>query len=318
MTRLNRSQLILPGNNSRFIEKAAASAADVVTLDLEDAVAPGDKEAARRTVIEALNEVDFGRRSVSVRVNGLDTPWMYRDVIEVLEGAAGRFDLLMVPKVDRPEDVHALDVMISQVERAKGTDRPVGLELLIESAAGMSRADAIARMSPRTEALHFGPADYAASIGARTTSMGGVNPDYHVLTDADSQGCREVHWGDPAHYPLSRMVVAARATGLRPLDGAFADFSDVPGFRAQALRARALGCEGKWCIHPSQIDHANELFSPSDDEVTEAGRILDALAAAEAEGRAAVTLDGRMVDVASIRLARAMVEKAEAVAARRR
>lgn len=315
--RLNRSQLVLPGNNRRFLEKAAQSDADVVMMDLEDAVPESEKETARATTIEALNDLDWQGRTVSVRVNGLDTPHMYQDLIAVLENAGGDVDLIMVPKVDQARHVHAVDLLIGQIEMARGLPvGRIGIEVMIESAAGVQAAVAIAAASPRLEALHFGPADYTASIGARTTAMGGVNPDYHVLTDPDDEGGREVHWGDVFHYPLSQMVVAARAADLRPLDGAFADFKDVAGYRAQAKRARALGCEGKWCIHPSQIEHANELFSPTSDEVAEAKSILDALAEAEQDGRAAVVVNGRMVDIASIRQARVVVAKADVIAGR--
>ena len=314
MTRLMRSLLVLPGHNSRFLEKAAGSEADAVLLDLEDSVPAGDKDKARRTVVEALHGLDWGRKTVMVRVNGQESPWTYKDVIEVLEGAGGRFDLFMVPKVDRPADLHAVAVLVDQVERSLGLRRPVGLEALIETAMGLRHAEAIAEAHPRLEALHFGPADYAASMGIRTTAMGGVNPDYQVLTDPDSAGMRDRHWGDAAHYPLARMAVAARAAGLRPIDGAFADFPDAEGFKAQARRARALGCEGKWCIHPSQVPLANDLFSPAPAEVELARRILAAMAEAEAEGRAAVVLDGRMIDIATVRQARALVDKAEATA----
>lgn len=313
MIRPMRSLLVLPGHNRRFLEKAAASPADAVLLDLEDSVPSGDKDKARETVIEALNGLDWGRRTVMVRVNAWDSPWTWKDVVRVLEGAGGRFSLFMLPKADRPADVQALGLLVDQVERSLGLKTPVGLEVLIETARGLRDADAIAESHPRLEALHFGPADYAASMGIRTTAMGGANPDYQVLTHAGEDGRRESHWGDASHYPLARMAVAARAAGLRPIDGAYADFPDSEGFRAQAMRARALGCEGKWCIHPSQVEAANELFSPTPEEVALARRILEAMAEAAREGRAAVVLDGRMIDIATVRQAEALVAKAEAI-----
>ena len=314
--RLNRSQLSVPGTSARFIEKAAASAADVVMLDLEDAVAVGDKAAARKTVIAALNDVDWGERTVSVRINALDTPFMYRDLIEVVEQGGPRLDLIMVPKVNLAADVHVLDVLLSQIEAATGRARPVGLELQIESAQGLQNADAIAAASPRIESLHFGPGDYAASIGARTTSIGGPVPDYALLADADPSGARARHLADPWHYAMARIVIAARAAGIRPLDGPYGDFRDADGLAWSAARAAALGFDGKWAIHPDQIAPINAAFSPRPDEVERARRILDALKSGAAAGRGAVVLDGRMIDAASIRQAEGLVEKARRIEGR--
>jgi malyl-CoA/(S)-citramalyl-CoA lyase len=309
--RLNRSQLAVPGSSPRFIEKACASAADVVFLDLEDAVAPPDKPAARKAVIAALHDLDWGDKTVSVRINALDTPFMYRDLIEVAEQAGERLDLIMVPKIDTAADVHLLDVLLSQIEAATGRRRRIGLELQIETALGLQNADAIARASPRVESLHFGPGDYAASIGARTTSIGGPVPDYSVLGDPDAEGRRAPHPGDAWHYALARIVVAARAAGVRPIDGPYADFKDEEGLAWSARRAAALGFDGKWAIHPSQIETLNAAFSPAEAEIAHARRILDALALAESAGRGAVVLDGRMIDAASIRQAEGLVEKAK-------
>ncbi len=314
-TRLHRSELAVPGSQPRFFEKAAASAADVVFLDLEDAVAPDDKEQARRNVIEALNDIDWGEKTMAVRINGLDTHYMYRDVVDVMEQAGRRLDLVMIPKVGTAADVYAVDMLVTQIESAMGHSSPVGFSLLIESALGMANIDAIAGASARTEALHFGPADYAASTGARTTSVGGPNPDYAVLTDPDDAGRRDLHWGDMWHYGQARVVVAARANGLRPVDGPLGDFKDPDGYRAAARRAAALGFEGKWAIHPSQIELANEVFSPSEAEVAQARRIVEAMAAAAREGKGAVSLDGRLIDLASIRQAEVIVGKAELIAA---
>jgi malyl-CoA/(S)-citramalyl-CoA lyase len=250
-----------------------------------------------------------------VRVNGLDTHYMYRDVVDVVEGGGGRLDLLMIPKVGTAADVYAVDMLVTQIEQAKGLTRRIGLELIIESAMGMMNIDAIAGASKRNESLHFGSADYAASTRMRTVNIGGANASYAVLTDKDSAGRRATHWGDPWHYPLSRLVIAARAHGLRPLDGPFGDFSDPDGFRAQARRAAVIGCEGKWAIHPNQIALANEAFSPDEAEVDKARRILAAMAQAETEGKGAVALDGKLIDIASIRQAQAVVAKAEMIGA---
>lgn len=313
--RLNRSELAVPGSQPQMFERAAQSEADIIFLDLEDAVAPDDKEQARKNIIRALNEIDWGTKTISIRINGLDTHYMYRDVVDVVEQAGERLDLIMIPKVGTAADVYAVDMMVTQIEDAKGFKKRIGFEHIIETALGMQNVDKIASASKRNESLHFGVADYAASTRARTTIIGGVNPDYAVLTDPAGDGSRDVHWGDMWHYALARMVVAARANGLRPIDGPFGDFQDADGYRAAARRAAVLGCEGKWAIHPSQIVLANEVMGPSEAEVTKARRILEAMAEAEAAGKGAVSLDGRLIDYASIRQAEVQVEKARQIAA---
>jgi malyl-CoA/(S)-citramalyl-CoA lyase len=313
--RLNRSQMAVPGSSRKFIDKARSIPADVIMFDLEDAVAPDEKEQARRNVIEAVNDLDWGARTLSVRVNGLDTPWMYRDVIEVAEQAGHRLDLIMLPKTGTAADVYALDVLLTQVELATRRERRTGIEVLIESALGMRNADAIAQASPRLESLHFGPGDYAASIGARTLGIGAPHPGYAVLADADASGARQAHWNDMSHFPIASLVVAARAAGLRPIDGPFADFKDAEGFSSAAMRSAVLGCDGKWVIHPSQVDAANAIFTPSEEEVARARRILASMRDAGRAGAGAVTLDGRMIDVASIRQAETLVRKADAIEA---
>ena len=312
--RLNRSELAIPGSQPQMFEKAAKLNVDVIFLDLEDAVAPNEKEQARKNIIKALNEIDWGNKSMSVRINGLDTHYMYRDVVDVVEQAGERLDLIMIPKVGTAADVYAVDMMVTQIEAAKGYKKRIGFEHIIETALGMQNVSEIAAASPRNESLHFGVADYAASTRARTTIIGGVNEDYSVLTDPAKDGSREVHWGDMWHYALARMVVAARANGLRPIDGPFGDFSDPDGYRAAAKRAAVLGCEGKWAIHPSQAALANEVMSPSDSEVDRAERILKAMADAEKTGKGAVSLDGRLIDYASIRQAEVLIEKVKQVA----
>ncbi|WP_283177270.1 CoA ester lyase [Gemmobacter sp. 24YEA27] len=312
--RLNRSELAVPGSQPQLFEKAAQSDADMVFLDLEDAVAPDDKAQARKNIIKALNEMDWGKKTMSVRINGLDTHYMYRDVVDIVEQAGERLDLIMIPKVGTAADVYAVDMLVTQIEDAKGYKKRIGFEHIIETALGMQNVTEIAGASKRNESLHFGVADYAASTRARTTIIGGVNPDYSVLTDPLEDGTRAVHWGDMWHYALARMVVAARANGLRPVDGPFGDFSDPDGYRAAAKRAAVLGCEGKWAIHPSQVALANEVMSPSEAEVTRAQRILEAMAKAASEGKGAVSLDGRLIDYASIRQAEVLVEKAKQIA----
>ena len=312
--RLNRSELAVPGSNPKLFQKAADSAADVIFLDLEDAVAPDDKVQARKNIIKALNTIDWGSKTISVRINGLDTHYMYRDVVDIIEQGGDRLDLFMVPKVGTAADVYAVDMLVTQVEDAVGRKKRIGFEHIIETALGMANVDEIAQASERNESLHFGVADYAASTKARTTVIGGPNEMYGVLTDKKGEEPRDYHWGDMWHYAIARMVVAARANGLRPIDGPFGDFSDPDGFRAQANRAAVLGCEGKWAIHPSQIALANEVNSPSKAEVDRAKRILKAMKQAQKEGKGAVSLDGRLIDIASIKQAEVMVQKAKQIA----
>ncbi len=299
--RLQRSTLAVPGSQPQMIAKALDSAADWVFLDLEDSVAPADKEPARKNVIKALLELDWrGRgKTISVRINGIDTHYMYRDVVDVVEQAGHRLDVVMIPKVGVPGDLYLVDALLTQIEAAKGISRRIGIEVIIESALGMANVEAIAAARGRLEAMHFGVADYAASVRARTVVIGGLHPDYP---------------GDPWHYALCRMRDACRAYGLRPIDGPFGDIKDPDGYRAAGRRGAALGIEGKWAIHPSQIDLANEIFSPPPAEVERAKRILVALDEAARAGRGAAQLDGLMIDAASARMADNVVRMAEAIA----
>jgi malyl-CoA/(S)-citramalyl-CoA lyase len=309
--RLHRSELAVPGSNTRALEKAPTLGADVVFLDLEDAVAPDDKEQARENVIAALNDQDWSACAVSVRINGLDTHWCYRDIVEVAERAGAKLDTILIPKVGTPADVLFVATMLDQIEAARGLP-PINLHILIETALGMANVEAIAQTCPqRLEAMVFGVADYAASTQARTTNIGGANPDYAVLTDPSESGARQRHWGDQWHYALSRMVVACRAYGLRPIDGPFGDYQDGEGYTAAARRAAQLGCEGKWAIHPSQIALANDVFTPSQGEVSRARRILEAMEQAASEGKGAVSLDGKLIDAASIKMAENLVRKVD-------
>jgi len=300
--RLQRSELAVPGSNPGMFAKALAGEADYVFLDLEDAVAPGDKEQARKHVIQGLLEHDWrGRgKTICVRINGIDTHYMYRDLVEVVEQAGHRLDTILIPKVGVAADVYLVDALLTQIEAAKGIEHRIGIDVLIETALGMANVEAIAQASPRLEAMHFGVADYSASCRARTVVIGGLNPDYP---------------GDQWHAALSRMIVACRAYGLRPIDGPFGDFKDPDGYRLAAKRGAALGIEGKWAIHPSQIALANEVFSPPPPEVERARRILSALEEAAREGKGAAQLDGRMIDAASARMAQNVVDTAEAIEA---
>jgi malyl-CoA/(S)-citramalyl-CoA lyase len=310
--RLHRSELAVPGTNPALFRKAAQSRADIIFLDCEDAVAPDDKEQARKNIIQGLNEVEWGRKTLMVRINGLDTHYMYRDVVDIVE-TCPRLDMLLIPKVGVPQDVYALDMLVTQIEAAKKRDKRIGFEVLIETALGMANVEAIAQSSCRLEAMSFGVADYAASTRARTTVIGGVNKDSGVLADKDADGKRQYFWTDPWHAAQTRMLVACRAYGLRPIDGPFGDFNDPDGYVAAANRAAVLGYEGKWAIHPSQIELANQVFTPSDAEVSKARRIMQAMAQAAAEGKGAVSLDGRLIDIASIRMAQVLISKSEAI-----
>jgi malyl-CoA/(S)-citramalyl-CoA lyase len=312
--RLHRSELAVPGTNPALFKKAAQSAADIIFLDCEDAVAPDDKEQARKNIIQGLNELDWGGKTMMVRINGLDTHYMYRDVVDIVEQCP-RLDMILIPKVGVAQDVYAVDMLVSQIESAKKRAKRIGFEVLIETALGMANVEAIAQSSRRLEAMSFGVADYAASTRARTTVIGGVNKDSGVLADKDADGNRQYFWTDPWHAAQTRMLVACRAYGLRPIDGPFGDFNDPDGFVAAANRAAVLGYEGKWAIHPSQIELANRVFTPSETEVTKARRIIEAMASAAKDGRGAVSLDGRLIDIASIRMAQALLTKADTIGA---
>ncbi len=312
--RLHRSELAVPGSNPSLFEKAAKSKVDIIFLDVEDAVAPDDKEQARKNIIAGLNEIDWGAKTMMVRINGLDTHYMYRDVVDIVE-ACPRLDMILIPKVGVPADVYALDMLVTQIETAKKRTKKIGFEVLIETALGMANVEAIAQSSKRLEAMSFGVADYAASTRARTTVIGGVNPDYGVLSDKDADGQRQYFWADQWHAAQTRMMVACRAYGLRPIDGPFGDFSDPDGYLAAAKRAAVLGYEGKWVIHPSQVDLANQVLTPSEVAVTKARRVVEAMQQAAKEGKGAVSLDGKLIDIASIRMAEALLDKAKAMGA---
>ncbi|MBN2630433.1 MAG: L-malyl-CoA/beta-methylmalyl-CoA lyase, partial [Rhodobacteraceae bacterium] len=291
--RPNRCQLFGPGSRPALFEKMAASAADVINLDLEDSVAPTDKDAARAHVIEAINTLDWGKKTLSVRINGLDSPFWYRDVVDLLEQTGDRLDQIMIPKAGCAADIYAVDALVTAIERAKGRAKPISFEVIIESAAGISHVEEIAAASPRLQAMSLGAADFAASMGMQTTGIGGTQENYYML----HAGAK--HWADPWHWAQTAIVAACRTHGLLPVDGPFGDFSDDDGFRAQALRSATLGMVGKWAIHPKQVALANEVFTPSEAAVAEAREILAAMEAAKARGEGATVFKGRLVDIAS-------------------
>jgi malyl-CoA/(S)-citramalyl-CoA lyase len=311
--RLYRSKLFVPGSRTNFFEKAANGPADVICLDLEDAVAPADKDKARDNVVQALNDVNWKGKTVTCRINGLDTSWSYRDVLALVEKGGEALDAIMIPKVGSPSDVYAIDWLITQASANASRKKKIGLEVIIETVLGLKNIHDIAGASKRLESLHFGSADYAASSGMRTTNIGGGNSDYVMLTDKEGQGARERHWNDLWHYPLFRMVEAGRAHGLVPIDGPFGDYQDPEGFRVQAGRTAVLGCEGKWAIHPSQVELANEIYTPPAKEVERAEAILKAMKNAHDTGAGAATLNGVLIDAASIRQADVIVRQMQMI-----
>jgi citrate lyase subunit beta/citryl-CoA lyase len=291
--RAARSLLAVPATRRKMVEKALASDADAVFLDLEDAVAPESKAAARGDVARAIDELDWNDRPTLFRANDLETPYFYRDLIEVVEEAGSSLDAVMIPKVNRPEDLYAASILLSQLELAMDLETgKIKLEAQIESAEGLTNVDAIARATTRLETLHFGPGDFAASLNMPLTSIG-------VMDEWD-----EAYPGHRFHHAMQRIVVAARAAGLRVLDGPVADYGDEEGLRRSCLTARSLGFDGKWCIHPAQIEVVNQIFSPTEEELAWANKVVAAYEEANAAGSGSVSVDGQMVDAASIRMAR--------------
>ncbi|MGB0905766.1 MAG: L-malyl-CoA/beta-methylmalyl-CoA lyase, partial [Mangrovicoccus sp.] len=307
-SRPNRCQLFGPGSRPAIFEKMAASAADVINLDLEDSVAPDDKPEARKNIIQAIGDVDWGKKTLSVRINSLDTPYWYADVVELLEQASDRLDQIMIPKVGCGEDIYAVDALVTAIERAKGRTKPIKFEVIIESAAGIAHVEDIAKASPRMVAMSLGAADFAASMGMQTTGIGGTQENYYMYRDGAK------HWSDPWHWAQAAIVAACRTHGVLPVDGPFGDFSDDEGYRAQARRSATLGMVGKWAIHPKQVALANEVFTPSEEAVAEAREILAAMEKAKAEGAGATVYKGRLVDIASIKQAEVIVSQSELIA----
>jgi malyl-CoA/(S)-citramalyl-CoA lyase len=306
--RPNRCQLFGPASNTKLPPKMATSAADVINLDLEDSVAPSDKDMARKLAVEAIGDIDWGNKTLSVRINGLDTPYWYRDVVDLLENASERLDQIMIPKVGCAADLYAVDALVTSIEAAKGRKKRIAFEVIIESAAGIAHVEEIAAASPRLEAMSLGAADFAASMGMQTTGIGGTQANYYML----HEGAK--YWSDPWHWAQTAIVAACRTHGVLPVDGPFGDFSDDDGYRAQALRSATLGMVGKWAIHPKQVALANEVFTPSEEAVTEAREILAAMETAKANGEGATVYKGRLVDIASIKQAEVIVRQSEMIA----
>ncbi len=294
---LRRCQLASPGSNLRMLEKGSQSDADEVFLDLEDSVAPNAKVEARGTVVKALNEFDWSGKVVCVRVNGLDTKWFYGDLIEIVEGAGDSLSTIMLPKANSAADVYVLDTLLTQIEENNGLEiGRIGIEAQIETALGMVNVNEVAFASERLKALIFGPGDYSASVQARGLSI----------------GAHENYPGHIWHYAIHRIVVAARAAELQAVDGPYADYANLDGYRQSCEMALALGCDGKWAIHPDQIGVANEVFTPSAEDIAKGRRIVEEYTRALEEGKGAIAIDGDMVDAATLKMAEVVVEKAEA------
>jgi malyl-CoA/(S)-citramalyl-CoA lyase len=304
-----RSLLAVPATSPRFLEKAAQGPADAIFIDLEDAVVVSPKPKARADAIAALNRLDWGGRGVAVRVNGLGTPWGCRDILDVVE-ACPRLDYILLPKCESAADVHAVEVMIRSAEQAAPRERKVGIMGLIETARGVAQVEAIAQAGGRLRALVFGGGDYQLDLGSFQGAVGAPSPDYVVLTDDEGRGVRERHWNDLWHFSTARIANACRAFGLLPIDGPFSVIGDMEGLRAATKRAGALGFEGKMAIHPSQIETIHEVLTPSTEQIAWANEVIEAMSAAEREGRGAVKdKNGDMIDLMHIKLANKLLER---------
>lgn len=292
--RVRRCELSVPGSSEKMLAKAAGMAVDFVFLDLEDAVAPSEKRPARRKIVDALNTLDWGRKTRCVRINDLTTEYAYEDIIEVVEGARENLDLIMLPKAMNAGDVQFVDKLLTMMEKKLGLKKRIGIEVLIEEVEAMMNVEQIASASPRLEALIFGMGDYSASQGVSLKDIGGASG----------------YPGDIWHYQRQRLTIAARANGIDAVDGPYADFRDPDAFREECRRAMILGMVGKWAIHPSQVEVAQQVFSPDPAEVARARDMIRAYDEALAQGLGAVQYEGKMIDIASVRIVRNLVDRA--------
>ncbi|WP_354682550.1 CoA ester lyase [Cupriavidus necator] len=295
--RLRRCQLSVPGSSEKMMAKAAGMGVDFVFLDLEDAVAPSEKRPARRKIVDALNGLDWGRTTRCVRINDLTTEYAYEDIIEVVEGAGRNLDVIMLPKAMSAADVQFVDKLLSMMEKKLGLRHRIGIDVLIEEVEAMMNVEAIAASTPRLECLIFGMGDYSASQGVSMRDIGG------------SGG----YPGDIWHYQRQRLTVAARAHRLDAVDGPFADFRSPDAFREEARRAMILGMVGKWAIHPSQVELAQDVFSPAAADVARARDMIRAYDEALSQGLGAVQYEGKMIDIASVRIVRNLVQRADLI-----
>ena len=302
--RLNRCQLFGPGSRPELFEKMASSQADVINLDLEDSVAPPSKVEARENISKAINSVDWADKTLSVRINGLDTEYWVDDVLSLVDNSSERLDCIMIPKVGNSSDIYAVDALVTALEKKNKRNKKLDFEIIIETAAGLENINEIALASDRLVAMSFGVADYAASMGMQTTNIGGTQEGYHTISE---NGERVLM--DPWHHPMVAMIAACRANGILPVDGPFGDISDQESYVAQAKRSATLGMAGKWAIHPSQVEIANKVFTPSEEDIENAKGIISAMESAEAEGAGAAVFKGKLIDIASIKQAKVLINQ---------
>ncbi len=293
--RARRCQLSIPGSSEKMMAKGSGMDVDHIFLDLEDAVAPAAKPEARGKIVEALNSHDFGKSVRCVRINDVETQWCYKDIIEVVTGAGENLDTIMIPKVKYAHDVKWVDILLNQIEMEIGLKKKIGIELLIEEVEGMQNIDAISTSSERLEAMVFGMGDYSASQGINVRAIGGDGG----------------YPGDIWHYQRHRLVIACRSAGIDPIDGPFGNFKDDEGYRRECTRSSILGCVGKWAIHPAQVPHSQEIYSPDPDDVAHARKIAAAYDEAVANGQGAAQVDGTMIDAASVRIVQNTIDKAD-------
>lgn len=310
--RLQRSELAVPATSERFFEKARAGKADTIFFDLEDAVAENLKDEARRKAIYAINQLDWRNKTLAVRINGLDTPWALRDLVDVVTHCP-RLDMVLLPKAGSAFDVKFVEHVLTLIEREHRREKRCGIEVLIETSQGVAHAEEIAAASDRLEAMIFGVGDYTVDMRTYDKVFGTPSPRYAMLTAADANGQRHTHWNNQWHFAMARIANACRANGARAIDGPFTDFGDADGYRAAALRATALGFEGKWAIHPNQVETANEVFSPSASELDWAKTILAAVERSVAEGNGAFNANGVLIDLAHAKLARSIQDRANLI-----
>ena len=306
--RLNRCQLFGPGSRPELFEKMATSKADVINLDLEDSVAPPSKEEARKNISEAITRIDWGTKTLSVRINGLDTEYWVDDILSLLDNKNERLDCIMIPKAGNSSDIYAVDAFVTALEKKNKRKKEINFEVIIETAAGLENINEIAVSSERLISMSFGVADYAASMGMQTTNIGGTQSGYYTLSEKG-----EKQLMDPWHQPMVSMIATCRANGLLPVDGPFGDISDKEGYIAQAKRSATLGMAGKWAIHPSQIELANEIFTPSKEALENAHGIIKAMEDAEKEGAGAAVFNGKLIDIASIKQAKVLIDQHEKI-----
>lgn len=295
-----RSILSIPGHIKKMHQKAAESNVDIPMLDLEDSVPVSEKDNARETVINSINNIDWNHKALSIRINGLDTQFAYKDIIETVKNCKNQINTIVIPKVDTVKDVNFVDILLNELEMELGLASEIGLEISIESALGLENISQIAKSSSRIKTLVFGIADFQASIGAKLVSISG-----------HGENEEEIYPGHRWNYVISKIVTTAKANNIQAIDAAYGNFKDLDGLQRSSQIACSLGCDGKWAIHPGQIEIINKIFTPTDEEIKNAVKIVEAHQNASQTGKGAVNVDGRMVDHATLRMAKELLEKAK-------